>query len=154
MDVFLRSPIVGNGYDSFGAAVEPVFGRQRSAHNAMLSVAVGAGLIGLGLFAALLLIVLAGVLGTPTRRVEFLVVIATLIVGMTPANLENNKSTWFLLGWLAASRPLLLRPMFINAVHARVRTAQAGFDRIRQRRPSTATAPAPAKGHTGQRREA
>ena len=110
LEAFLESPLVGNGYASFSAAVEPRLGRGRGAHNAYLSVAVGTGIIGFGLFIAVILVVVFGVLATPARRLEFLVVIAALIVGMIPANIENTKSVWFLLAWLSASRPLTVVP--------------------------------------------
>ena len=108
VDAFMASPIVGHGYATFRAIVEPILGRSRPAHNAFLSVAVGSGVIGLALFAALIGVVAVGIIAVPARRIEFLVIVATLIVGMIPANLESNKSVWFLLGWLAAARPLLL----------------------------------------------
>ena len=108
LDAFLASPIVGHGHATFGAAIEPIFGQGRSAHNAYLSVAVGSGLIGLGLFVGTILVVVAGILATPERRLEFLVIVATLLVGMMPANLEHTKSVWFVLGWLAAARPFTL----------------------------------------------
>jgi O-antigen ligase len=114
VDAFMASPIVGHGYATFRAVVEPSLGRGRSAHNAFLSVAVGSGVIGLALFATLIGVVAVGVIAVLARRIEFLVIIATLIVGMVPANLENNKSVWFLLGWLAAARPLLLVPSRIT----------------------------------------
>ena len=109
-DAFFASPIVGHGYATFRHVVEPSLGRSRSAHNAFLSVAVGSGGVGLALFVTLIGVVAAGVIAVPARRLEFLVIIATLIVGMLPANLENNQSVWFLLGWLAAARPLLIVP--------------------------------------------
>jgi O-antigen ligase len=109
-EAFLDSPLIGNGYASFSAAVQPRLGRGRGAHNAYLSVAVGSGIIGLGLFLALFLVVTIGVLMAPARRLEFLVVIAALLVGMVPANLENTKSVWFLLAWLSAARPLIVAP--------------------------------------------
>ena len=105
---FQASPIIGHGYATFGTAIEPILGRGRSAHNAYLSVAVGAGLVGVGLFLGIIAIVTAGIVATPVRRVEFLVLLATLLVGMVPANLEHTKSVWFLLGWLAAARPMTL----------------------------------------------
>ena len=125
VDAFMASPIVGHGYATFRAVVEPRLGQGRSAHNAFLSIAVGSGAIGLALFATLIGVVAVGVIAMPARRIEFLVIIATLIVGMIPANLENNKSVWFLLGWLAAARPLLLVPSRIARTSA-ARPADVG----------------------------
>ncbi len=105
-ETFLESPVIGHGYAAFSLAVEPRLGRGRGAHNGYLSIAVGTGIIGIGLFLTLVLIVAFGVLATPARRLEFLVLIVALLVGMIPANIENTKSVWFLLAWLSASRPL------------------------------------------------
>ena len=108
VEAFLASPFVGHGYATFNRVVAPILGQGRSAHNAYLSVAVGSGVIGLALFLALIVVVTIGVVASPERRLEFLVIVATVVVAMVPANLENNKSVWFLLGWLAAARPLLI----------------------------------------------
>lgn len=110
LEAFFDSPVVGNGYASFSAAVEPRLGRGRGAHNAYLSVAVGTGIIGLLLFIGIIIVVIFGVFATPARRIEYLVVIAALLVGMIPANIENTKSVWFLLAWLSAARPLIVVP--------------------------------------------
>jgi len=110
VEAWLDTPLIGHGYYTFGNAIMPLMGRSRPAHNAFLSVAVGVGLIGLGLFVSLILVPLAGALFAPERRLELLVVIGTLVVGMMPANLEHNKSVWFLLSWVAAARPILIIP--------------------------------------------
>ena len=54
------------------------------------------------------------------RRLEFLLIVATVVVAVVPANLENNQSVWFLLGWLAAARPLLIVPG--RMMHPRLHT--------------------------------
>ena len=125
-DAFLASPIVGHGHATFGPAIEPILGHSRSAHNAYLSVTVGSGLVGLGLFLGAILVVAAGVLASPARRTEFFVVLATLLAGMVPANLEHTKCVWFVLGWLAAAQPFTLvaagvadRPEMVAAARTR-----------------------------------
>ncbi|MBA3890761.1 MAG: O-antigen ligase family protein [Gemmatimonadaceae bacterium] len=115
MDAFWSSPLVGVGAGSFRYAVEERLGLRRAAHNAYLSVAVASGLIGLLLFLSLIATATLGVLMTRARRLELLVLIATLFVGMIPANLEGTKSVWFLLSWIAATRPLLLTPLEASA---------------------------------------
>ncbi len=131
-EVFRESPIIGHGYATFGVATSALTGRIRAAHNAFLSVAVGAGLIGLGMFVSLLLIATVGVMRNPDRRVEYLVLLATLVVGMSPANLEHNKSVWFILSWLAAGRPLMLvPPAWAQQLRQRLDSQRArGADRL------------------------
>ncbi len=106
LDVFLGSPLVGVGMGGFNTAVWPVFLRNRSPHNAFLSVAVGSGSIGLALYVLLVAVVFLGVLANPARRGEHLVLGLALLVGMMPANSDNEKYTWFILAALAAVRPV------------------------------------------------
>lgn len=81
-----------HGYARFNRVAEPILGQGRSAYNTYLSVAVGAGVIGLALLLALVVVVTIGVVASPERRLEFLVIVAIGVAAMVPANLENNKS--------------------------------------------------------------
>lgn len=106
LEVFASSPIVGVGAGSVRYATEPILGSRRAPHNAFLSVAVGSGVVGLLLFVGLIAVVLVGVLAAPERRIEYIVLLAALLVGMMPSNSDNNKYTWFILGVLASARPI------------------------------------------------
>lgn len=108
LEVFASSPIVGLGLGAFNAAVEPIIGKARSPHNAFLSVAVGAGLVGLMLFVALFAILAFGIVTQPARRGEYLVLLLALIVGMMPTNSDTDKFAWLILALLASARPVMV----------------------------------------------
>lgn len=108
--VFREEPIVGVGAGNYGRAVEPILDSARSAHNAFLSVAVTSGMVGVGLFIAMLTIVLVGLVAHPDRRAEQLVLFAALVLAMMPADAETDKFVWFVLASMASARPILLRP--------------------------------------------
>lgn len=108
VEVFATSPVVGVGMGGFNAAVLPILGEPRSAHNAFLSVAVGAGIIGLLLYLVLVALPLVGVLATPARRVEHLVLYVALLVAMLPTNSEDDKFVWFIFAGLATVRPIVV----------------------------------------------
>jgi O-antigen ligase len=108
VEAFLGDPVQGTGMGTFNQAIVPYYGRPRSPHNAFLSVAVGTGLIGLILFVALIAIVLIGVLARSERRLEYLVLLTALVVGMMPTNSDNDKFVWLILGLLASARPILI----------------------------------------------
>jgi O-antigen ligase len=120
VEAFRSDPVQGTGMGTFNQAIVPYYGRPRSPHNAFLSVAVGTGLVGLILFVALIAIVALGVLGRSERRVEHLVLLTALVVGMMPTNSDNDKFVWLILGLLASARPVLVR------IEGGVRTAALG----------------------------
>jgi len=119
VDVFVSSPIVGIGVGGFNAAVaEYLGGTGRSPHNAFLSVAVGAGLVGLLLFVALFVLTFAGLVSHEHRRIEYVVLLAALLVGMMPTNSDNDKFMWFVLAMLSTVRPFVLVPRGAPAIDA------------------------------------
>jgi O-antigen ligase len=117
-EVFLDAPLVGIGLGGFNAAVEPILGSRRSPHNTLLSVSVGSGLIGLFLYASLLGIVLVGILVDPRRRLEHLVLLTALVVGMLATSADDDKYAWFILGAFAAVRPVMLTIRPVSAMPA------------------------------------
>lgn len=131
VDVYLSSPVVGIGVGTFSTAVEPFFGRRRAPHNAFLSVAVGAGFIGLILFMGVVLLPAASIFTLSTRRVEQAVLFIALVVAMMPTNSDNDKFVWFILGALAAARPVYLAeaaPPALTNLHRRSFGALGGAD--------------------------
>ena len=99
---FARAPVVGSGAGTFvqEAGLSPI----DTAHNTALSVVVGGGMVGLTLFLAVL--VCAAVLGLRTRgglRVALVTALATLVVASTIGTVEENRTTWLLLGLMAVA---------------------------------------------------
>jgi O-antigen ligase len=122
--VFLSSPLVGVGAGAYGQAVAPILGSARSAHNAFLSVAVTSGLVGVSLFISMFMVVVVGLIASPERRTDQLVLFIALVVAAMPANAENNKFLWYILAVLAAARPLMVRVQ-ASAEQLQVRPARA-----------------------------
>jgi O-antigen ligase len=111
-EAWKSAPTVGYGAGIFAEVTHQMLGGQRrSAHNGFLSIAVGSGLIGLTLYLALFAVVTVGVLANRERRWEHLVMILTLLVALLPVNIEHTKSIWFILSYLAASRPIVVTPV-------------------------------------------
>ena len=108
LEAWQTSPMVGLGSGTFSVAAEEFLGRRRGAHNGYLAVAVGAGVIGLMLFLAVFAAVAAGVASARIRRTESLVLLAALMVALVPLNIEHRQTTWFVLGWLAATSPIMV----------------------------------------------
>lgn len=99
----------GAGIGAHPAAVAPYLGRSQEAHNGFVSLAVEGGLIGVGLFVAFLLLAVAPNVGLePQRRIFFLVLAATLVTTLLPANWEDQKAFWFGLALLTSGRSFVL----------------------------------------------
>ena len=121
-DAFYDAPIAGYGSGTFSRVVAEGLGRPRGAHNGYLSVIVSVGLIGLALYVGMMIV--AGVSGAlePQRRLELLVLLATVAVALMPANIEHTKSVWFVLSLVAVSRPVLIATEARNGRVADVQT--------------------------------
>ena len=101
--VFWERPILGAGAGAFPVAVEPVLNRPRAAHNVALALLVEQGVVGLFLFASLLLAcawTIAG-LASPERKL-WTVLILSWLVGVMSIDWHYDKMTWLLFGLLAA----------------------------------------------------
>lgn len=107
-DVFLTHPVVGVGAGTFAPSVAPQLARPYAAHNAFLAVLVEQGVIGLVLFAGVFLAAFITSRHAPTLTTRFrMVLLATLIIGVMPANWDYVKITWFVLGLLASQGALV-----------------------------------------------
>jgi O-antigen ligase len=124
-EVFQSSTVIGVGMGGFNRAVLPILGAARSPHNAFLSVAVGGGIIALLLFTALVAAAWLGAMLLSERRLEHFVLLAAVFVGMMPTNSDNDKFVWFVLGALAAARPLLLRVPHVGHIGLTPKPAQS-----------------------------
>lgn len=109
---FVARPIVGYGNNAFRAAVRPILGNGWAPHNAFLSVAVGTGLVGLGLYTLVLLATLLSqfLLPPSPARLARIVLFACLVLAMLPKGAAYDKSTWVILALLTSDvGPLLVR---------------------------------------------
>jgi len=102
-EVFREHSVLGVGVGAFRASVENRLGRAWAAHNTFLAVAVESGIIGLGIFLALILLTLRVVwdLPPPERRL-WLILGTTWVVGVMNLSWQYRKPTWLLLALLVA----------------------------------------------------
>jgi O-antigen ligase len=102
-EVFRVHPFQGVGAGAFRESVSRSLGVAMVAHNTFLSVLVEEGVIGFGLFCALM-----GVLGMSAcqmpslARKLWIVTLGVWVVGVCGASWEMQKPTWFLFGLLIA----------------------------------------------------
>lgn len=102
-EVFRVHPFQGVGAGAFRESVSRSMGVAMVAHNTFLSVLVEEGVIGFGLFCALM-----GVLGVsacqmpPLARRLWIVTLGVWVVGVCGASWEMQKPTWFVFGLLLA----------------------------------------------------
>jgi O-antigen ligase len=100
-EVFRVHPFQGVGAGAFRESVSRSMGVAMVAHNTFLSVLVEEGVIGFGLFCALM-----GVLGLsacqmpPVARKLWIVTLGVWVVGVCGASWEMQKPTWFIFGLL------------------------------------------------------
>lgn len=105
LTAFSERPLLGSGGGTFPAALENVMGMRQVAHNTFISVAVEMGAIGFVLFMAVLLTVAIPLLRRlNARSMPSLVLLATLLVGITPLSWEFRKPLWLVLTLLMMLR--------------------------------------------------
>ncbi|HWN18342.1 MAG TPA: O-antigen ligase family protein [Gemmatimonadales bacterium] len=102
LTVVPERPLHGFGPAGWRTAVTARLG-VKGAHNTFLAILVDAGLIGLLLYLSMFVLVLRGilVLSTFQRRIG-LILLATLIVALTPLDWDTRKPAWVMLGLLVA----------------------------------------------------
>jgi O-antigen ligase len=105
-DLFERRPVRGVGAGAFGAEIQRVWPGPPSplvAHNTFLSILIEEGLIGFGLFFALLVNLVVLALELPSLEAKlWLVMLITWATGVFSLTWEGRKPSWFLFGLLAA----------------------------------------------------
>ena len=117
---FVHAPFLGTGAGSFVAAAHlaPI----DTAHNTLLSIAVGGGLV--ALFLASILVALTARSALQIRGpLRFALITALLVWAVTSlvATVEENRTTWLLLGLIAvaariaAENPAVLDSCFANS---------------------------------------
>jgi O-antigen ligase len=97
-----KRPVAGYGVGFWRSAVSPWLGPDpQVAHNSFLSVAVETGLVGLVLYLTMFVAVFLALMRLPSLERRFaLVLLATLVVAMSPLSWENDKAVWFVLAAL------------------------------------------------------
>lgn len=109
MDAFASRPILGFGGGAFPAALEGVVGMRQVAHNTFISVAVEMGAVGFVLFVAILLLIAIPILQRPkASSFPSIVLLATLLLGVTPLSWEFRKPLWLVLSLLMIFRSVQL----------------------------------------------
>ena len=94
---FAQSPWVGYGAGTYSAASRLASGD--TAHNTIMAVLVTGGLVGLGLFLAILLVTGSAVAQTEgLLRVSLATAFAVWIVTSMVGSVEENRTTWLLFG--------------------------------------------------------
>jgi len=97
---FERAPIVGSGAGAFvsAAGTNPL----DTAHNSVLSIAVGGGLIALTLAVAIVVLAArAAFVAHGPLKVALTTVLAVWVVASMVDTTEENRATWLLLGMIA-----------------------------------------------------
>jgi len=102
MKAFAEAPLMGYGTGGFIRAITPTLGSgAQVAHNSFISVLVEEGLIGLILYLLMFLATYRAVRRLPLLERRFgLVLLATVIVAMSPLTWEDRKSVWVVLAIL------------------------------------------------------
>lgn len=104
--VFSEHPLSGIGGRAFRAGVES----GKFAHNTFLSILVEVGLIGFGLFAVILAIVVFQAIRHPRWEAAFwLTVLSVWAIGNSVHNWEDRKATWLFLSLVIVSAALVVR---------------------------------------------
>jgi O-antigen ligase len=112
-DLFREHPFLGVGAGGYLHSVRPVVLPPNVAHNTFLSVLAELGIIGLGIFCALLAFLVVSVTELPwlSKRL-WLVCLAVWLVGVSSLTWEMRKPTWWLFGLLIAQHASLSRQPF------------------------------------------
>jgi len=109
LERFPERPFIGFGAGSYGAVLEPsVRYENPHSHNVAIGLLVEEGIIGLGMFAALLAACAWAVIVSPRgQRALWGVLLLTWCVSAMSINLEQVKLTWVLFGFIAVQKGLV-----------------------------------------------
>ena len=112
VDLFRDHPFLGVGAGAYLHSVSSSVVVPNVAHNTFLSVVAELGIIGFGIFCALLGFLVMSVLELPwlLKRL-WLVCLAVWLIGVSSLSWEMRKPTWWLFGLAVAQHGTLRRPM-------------------------------------------
>jgi hypothetical protein len=103
LDAYQKHPLVGVGSKAYKHAIPA----GKVAHNVFISVLVELGIIGLGLFLAILVVVLFGAVNQPRWHSRlWLTMLATWGLGVATLTWEYRKPTWLVLSFAVCSAAL------------------------------------------------
>jgi O-antigen ligase len=109
VELFLDDPVSGVGAGGYQYATRPL-GFPSLSHQTFLEVLTGQGLVGLLLFLGMFIAAFHKIPGMPALERKFWVVlVATLFVGLLPRTYDDRKPLWFLLGLATAQSALVRR---------------------------------------------
>lgn len=98
LEIFASSPFGGVGPGAFKAAVSTTLGTERAPHNVYLSILIELGLVGFGLFVAILAVVFRAIRQMPrNERIFWAFLLGTWLLAANSLNWEWRKQTWVLL---------------------------------------------------------
>ena len=105
LDIWFENPILGIGGNGYRTAVMPIYGRPRSAHNSFIAISAELGIIGLSLFAIIIVTAVFLAWRHPKKLDTWfwLTVLITWGIGNLAMTWTHNKPTWLLLCLLASS---------------------------------------------------
>jgi O-antigen ligase len=102
LGVFRQNPIIGIGAGAFSTVVHNSTGVSYVAHNTFLSILVEQGLIGFGLFLALLIYSIRSCLHMPRfERALWLTMLMTMSIGIFSLTWEYRKPIWLIFGLIS-----------------------------------------------------
>ena len=103
LDAFPDRPVLGIGAGAYGSVLANAGNKALPAHNLLLGILVEQGIVGVILFAALLVACGRTIAGMPPLdRKLWAVVMLSWSVGLMSLSIERWKVTWLLFGLLAA----------------------------------------------------
>lgn len=120
LEVAREHPLAGVGAGAFGPAVAPTLHSEMASHQTFLEILVEQGLVGLLLFAAVVVAAIRPLRLLPTlQRRLWIVLLASLAAGSMSLHLGHRKQFWFVLGLLAAQVAVrsARRPVLHSAGH-------------------------------------
>jgi hypothetical protein len=109
LHAFTYKPLMGYGTGGFIGAIYSQLGSQSLvAHNSFISILVEEGIVGLVLYCIMLYAAVAAVMRLPRRERRFgQVLMAALLLAMSPLTWEDCKPVWFILAVLVGLSQVL-----------------------------------------------
>jgi len=109
VELFLERPIGGVGAGGYLYATRPL-GFPSVSHQTFLEVLTGQGLVGLLLFLGIFIATFHKIPRMPSLERKFWIVLsATLLIGLLPRTYDDRKPLWFVLGIAAAQSAFVRR---------------------------------------------
>ena len=109
LEVYSDHPVLGVGVGGFSDAVMPILGYKQVAHNVFVNLLTEMGVVGVGLYTLMLLVILVPLLRLPSPdRTVYTFIWLALFISLLPSNDEDAQYTWALLALLTTRRAYVL----------------------------------------------